>query len=179
MFNLYYISGNIFKEFKYTNSDNLIETLNEMLEEYSYNYQFIQLILNDDIINYYYINNLNKDSLETDFVKVIFIDKRNLFCLGETNGKYILNTDYKHNITKYPYFQDTYYNILCQIISYYENSYTIIMNSTYRELIILMIKKNGIVIESLGVDMQNDKELVYIFVFENTNTRNSVFYIIY
>ena len=69
MFNLYYISENIFKEFKYTNSDNLIETLNEMLEEYSYNYQFIQLILNDDIINegteknnfnFYEINNLKK-----------------------------------------------------------------------------------------------------------------------
>ena len=92
MFNLYYISGTIFKELKYTNSDDLIETLNEILEEYLYNYQFIQLILNNKIINkgtkknnfnYYYINNLKKELLETDFVQVIFIDKRNLFCLGE------------------------------------------------------------------------------------------------
>ena len=174
MFNLYYVSGNIFKELKYTNSDDLIETLNAMLKEYSYNYQFIQLILNDDIINngtkknnfnYYCINNLEKELLETDFVQVIFIDKRKVFCLKEINGKCILNTEYKNifNI-------DFYYYILQTIIYFYEDSYNIIMNSTYRELIILVLKKNGLLIESLGVDMRNDKELVLEAVKQNGNS---------
>ena len=62
-----------------------------MLTMYSYNYQFIQLILNDNIINngtknnnfnYYCINNLTKELHEIDFINVIFIDKKNLFYLG-------------------------------------------------------------------------------------------------
>ena len=90
MFYLYYISGNIFKEIHYSSSNNLIEILNKILEEYSYSYYYIQLILNNNIINignkennfnYYIINNLKTEITEQDFIQILFIEKTKLFCL--------------------------------------------------------------------------------------------------
>ena len=45
MFNLYNISGNIFKELEYIDCDDILIKLTKILQEYLYSYEYINLIL--------------------------------------------------------------------------------------------------------------------------------------
>ena len=67
--NLYLLSCICFKKITYTNIIDLIEQLNELLEEYN----------SDIIINFYKINNLNKELEKKNFFQIIFILKPTIF----------------------------------------------------------------------------------------------------
>ena len=111
--------------------------------------------------------------LEIDFIQVILIDKRKIFCLGEKDNKCILNFKYKcikysadFMLDKYDH-TDIYFMILNIIVYFYENSYDIIMNTSYRNLILLAVKQDGNLIGYLSFDMKNDKEFVLEAVKNN------------
>ena len=85
--NLYLISGKIFKTISYTDSNNLKNILNNILEDYNCD-KYIQLILNGLIINegtkknfynFYIIYNLDIEFKNNNIIQVIFISKQSMF----------------------------------------------------------------------------------------------------
>ena len=124
------ISGYEYQEIKYTYIDELNEKLINIIKDS--NNTYIQLILNSINLNKFgmidnsILSKLNKH----DFITIIFIEKKEMYCLGNENGKYIM--DFK---------KDNYYKLLEEIVLCYGNkSYDIIKNSLYKELVLLANK---------------------------------------
>ena len=149
---IYYISGKIFQEIKYTDLNDLSKKLNSLINYYNCD-SYIQLILNqvilnnfNEIINTSLLSYLNKDT----FINIIFIQKKNLYCIGNKNGYAIL--EYKN---------DNYYKLLSSTLFYYGNtSYDIINTSSYRNLILNGIKKFNFPLQYVSNILKNDKEIV-------------------
>ena len=126
------ISGYEYQEIEYINIDELNKKLMNIIKDS--NDVYIQLILNSinlnkfDMIDNSILSKLNKH----DFITIIFIEKKEMYCLGNENGKYIM--DFK---------KDNYYKLLEEIVLCYGNqSYDINKNSSYKELVLLAIKNN-------------------------------------
>ena len=146
-----YISGNVFQEFQYNDFNELYVKLKIIIKKYDSDV-LIQLLIDDemlnnfDIIDTFVLSKLNK----YNYISVILSNKNTLYCLDNINGKYIL--DYKN---------DNYTRILSTIIEFYENdSYDIIINSSYKDLVLKALKNKGLDLRYAGSALQNSKEVV-------------------
>ena len=124
------ISGYEYQEIEYTTIEELNKELIDIIK-YSNesNDAYIQLILNSINLNKFGIidNSILSKLNKHDFITIIFIEKKEMYCLGNENGKYIM--DFK---------KDNYYKLLEEIVLHYrDQSYDIIKNSSYKELILI------------------------------------------
>ena len=154
----YMLTGNIFQKINYYNLYDLNDKLKLMIIQHNSDIIMSLLIKNKilnnfDIINKSILLKLNKYNT----ILVIFSYKKYLYCLNNEYGKYIL--DYKN---------DNYSKLLYIIINLYKNnSYDIIINSSYKELVLKAVKYNGEVLEYISIDLQKDKEIVLKGVEQN------------
>ena len=154
---IYYISGKIFQEIEYVSIDDLSEKLKLLLEYYDEDI-YITLLINEHILNNFNIINICYISQLTiyDYITIIFSDKKELYCLGNDNGKYILD------------FKNDNYSKLCNlIILHYDNkSYDIIKKNSYNNLVLIAIKQNDQVYVA-SIKLQNDKDFILKAVKQN------------
>ena len=176
------MSGEIFKEIEYIDTNNLKEKLTYLLEEYIYDPEYIRLIFNNEIlnnpeehdINFYKINNFNLEDLqENNYISIILCEKKTLFFIENDNGKYEINPIYKcysndiiilFSLNENKEYLDHYIALLNIIYYYYDNNYDIILNSTYKNLILLAINKSNEVTGYITDDMKNDNEIILAIV---------------
>ena len=154
----YMISGSIFDEIKYNNFNELCDKLKSIILNYDFDI-LIKILINDEILNYH--DAINTSLLlninENTCVSVILSDKKKLYCLRNKNGIYVLDS-----------YCDKYSKLLKVIIEFYENdSYDIIMNSSYKDLVLRAIRFNGSALEYVSIDLQNDKEIVLECIRQN------------
>ena len=148
----YMISGEVFDEIKYDDINDLCHELKLMIIKHDTDILMTLLIddkiLNDfDVIDTSILSLLNEDNC----IMVIFSDKKLLYCLNNYNGKYIL--DNKKS--------DDYSKLLESIIYFYEDrSYYIIMNSSYKDLVLHVVIEDGEDLEYVNITLQDDKEVV-------------------
>ena len=155
----YMFTGNIFAKIKYNTFNDLSDKLKSLVLKYDSDI-LIKLLINDETLNYFedvikisILLNLNEDTC----ISVIFIDKKILYCLNNENGIYVLD-----------FYCDKYSKLLNTIIEFYENdSYNLIMNISYKDLVLKAIKKNGLALEYASVNLQNDKEVVLKAIKQN------------
>ena len=157
--NLYLLSGIFFKEISYINIIDLKEQLNKLLEEYNSD-RYIQIVLNEIIINegneennfnFYKINNLNKELEKKDFFQVIFILKSTIF-IENKNNIFILNEKFKN---------DNYYKLIFTFSELERNWYNIIINNSYKNFILLYVKKyQQPIYNYISNNMKTDKEII-------------------
>ena len=115
--NIFTISGTVFQEIKYTTIIELNEKLINLLVLYDADIH-VQLLINEnDLNNFSSINtNVLSNITENDFITIIFSNKKELYCLSNENGKYILDNK-----------NDNYSKLLKLVISdNKKNSYNII-----------------------------------------------------
>ena len=144
-------AGDVFHEIEYTDFNDLEHKL-KLLIIYHNSDLLITLLVNENIINNYdIINTILLSKLNNyDIITIVFNQKNKLYCLDNINGKYIL-----------AYKNDNYYKILTIIIDFYEdNSYNIIMNTSYKNLVLKAVEKNGAYLEFASINLQNDKDVV-------------------
>ena len=170
---IYNISGNIFQGIEYTDINDLINKLTLLITQYDYDIS-IQLLINNDILYNFDMFYIDIFLLLNDcnIITIVFGKKKELYCLSNENGKYIL--DYKN---------DNYSKLLNMIIRKYKNdSYDIIMNSSYKELVLKAVKKDGYALSYASIKLKNDKEIVLEAVkeygpslsFINIDLRNDI-----
>ena len=160
----YMITGNVFNVIKYNNFNELYDKLESIILNHDSEI-LIKLLINDKILNYHnaintsLLPNLNEDT----YISVIFSDKKKLYCLNNENGIYILDS-----------YCDKYSKLLNIIIKFYENdSYDIIMNSSYKEIVLESIKQNEYALEYASIDLHNNKE----FILESINAGCVLLYV--
>ena len=110
------LSSEIFQEIEYENIEKLKDMLKTLITDCEPDV-LIQLLLNNNILNDY---DIIDDSLLSKiknyyFITIIFIQKKELYCLRNEQGKYILKGK-----------NDNYSKLLELIILYYGQSYNII-----------------------------------------------------
>ena len=163
---IYNISGSIFQEINYTKIRSLNKKLKLILCKYYSSELCVQLLINENILNNFDYNHMIIiDSLillkltKYDFITIVFNQKKDMYCLDNKNGKYILDDIYK---------KDNYFKLLKIIIFHYENkSYDIIKNSLYKEIVIKAIEKDR---QALAyTTFCNDKEVVLAAVTQDGN----------
>ena len=158
--NLYLLSGTHFKEIFYIDINNLIEILNNLLEDYN-SYQFIQLILNNIIINegneknnfnYYKVNNLNiHDISDNNIIQVIFISKNSLFLSRNDKNNLILDKKYSY---------DNYFKLLKHAIINIKDYDNIIMNNSYKNLVLKIVENYSVMLIFASISMKNDYDII-------------------
>ena len=159
---IYNISGSIFLEINYTDINELNEKLKLIITNYDSDL-YVQLLINENILNNFNIIDISilLNLTKNDFITIVFNQKKEMYCLNNENGKYILDNK-----------QDNYSKLLEKIISYYENkSYDIIKNSSYKEIVLKAVKKDGYSL-IYTINLQNDKEVVLEAVKQNGNSLN-------
>ena len=147
----YMLSGNIFQEIKYDNFNELINKLELIIINCDSDI-LIQLLIDNIFlrdfgdINTSILSNLNNDNC----IMIVFSNKKDLYCSGNDNGKYILN------------FNDNCYSrLLIIIINYYgKKSYDIIKKDSYKNLVLRAIKENYTALKYASINLQNDEEVV-------------------
>ena len=155
---IYHINGNIFQEIEYNDFDNLSHQL-KLLIIYHDSDLFITLLINDEILNNFDIIDMTILSKLNDYntITLVFNQKKELYCLNNINGKYIL-----------AWKIDNYYHLLNIIIEFYEyDSYNIIMNNSYKNLILKAVKKNGKTLDFISIYLQNNKEFILECIKQN------------
>ena len=159
---IYNISGSIFLEINYTDINELNEKLKLIITNYDSDL-YVQLLINENILNNFNIIDISilLNLTKNDFITIVFNQKKEMYCLNNENGKYILDNK-----------QDNYSKLLEKIISYYENkSYDIIKNNSYKEIVLKAVKKDGYSL-IYTINLQNDKEVVLEAVKQNGNSLN-------
>ena len=155
----YMISGNIYQEIEYNDFNDLKNKLKLLIYRYDSDI-LIQLFINENILNNFdIINNSVLSKLNDNYdISIIFNNKKTLYCLGNEHGKYMLKFSETDNYTK----------ILWKIITFYKkDSYDIIMNSSYKNLILKAVIKDGITLLYADKILKNDKEVVLEAVKQN------------
>ena len=133
-----YISGVVFQEIKY-------KTINDL------NKQLKLLIIYHDSDILSSVDNYN-------IITIVFNQKKELYCLCNQKGKYILDYIYTDNYSK----------LLFLIINFYKNdSHNIIINSSYKNLLLKIVKKYGLALKYASIPLKNDKEVVLEAVKQN------------
>ena len=153
------ITGICLQEIKYTDFNDLSYQLKLLINKYDSNL-YIQLLINDNILNNFDIIDMSILSQLNihDFITVVYCDKKELYCLDNNKGVYILNLDMKDNYSK----------LLDLIILHYKNnSFNIIKNNSYRDLVLLFVKICGTALKYVSSEFQNDKEIVYEAIEQN------------
>ena len=153
---IYYISSEIFQEIEYINIDDLNYQLKSLII-YHDSDLYIQLLINENILNDFNIMLILSNLTNYDFITIVFSQKKELYCLGNENGKYIL--DFKN---------DNYSKLLEHIIIYYNESYNIIKGSSYKNLIFLAVKQGGFSLKFASNELKNDKIFI-LEIFEKYN----------
>ena len=148
---IYHMSGDIFQEIQYTDFDELCYKLELIIVSYDADI-LIQLLINNEFLNNF--DNIDITILskinEYKYISVIFSKKKELYYLGNDYGKYILN-----------FKDDNYSKILTRIINFYNiYSHDIIIDNSYKDLVLEAVKVDGLALEFAGIDLQNDKEIV-------------------
>ena len=154
----YMLTGEIFQKFIYNDFGELYDKLRLIIINHDSN-MLITLFINDEILNDFDILNISllKKLDKYNDILVIFSDKRTMYCSGNENGKYML--DWK---------EDKYSMLLATFIDYYKNtSHSIIINSSYKELVLLTVNKDGLALQFTDIPAQNDKEILLEAVKQN------------
>ena len=153
------VSNSIFAEIKYDEFDDLCKKLEYMIIQYDSDLLMTLLINNKTLNNFNVINTSILSTLnEHDCILVKYIDKKELYCVYNDNGKYILDTE----------INDNYSKLLNSIIYSYDNkSYDIIMNNSYNQLVLKAVEQNGNALKYVSSFLQNDKEIVLKSVKQN------------
>ena len=165
-------TGDVFHEIEYTDFNDLEHKLKLLIIRHNSDL-LITLLINEHIINNYdIINMILLSKLNNyDTITIIFNKKKELYCLDNVNGKYIL-----------AHKNDNYHKLLNIIIDCYEdNSYNTIMNNSYKNLVLKAVEQNGASLEFASIDLQNDKEVVleaikeygYSLNFASINLQNN------
>ena len=153
---IYYINGGIFQTILYDNIYDLDKQLKLLIIYYD-SYLLIQLSINKNILNNFDIidNSLLLKINKYTYITIIFIQKKELYCLGNENGKYILD---RHK-------NDNYSKLLNLIITYSgHNSYNFIKKNLYKDLIIIAIKYSIIALEYISIYLKYDKHFIFEIV---------------
>ena len=158
---IYRLNGDIFQEIEYTFINELYKKL-KLLYTYYDSDLYIQLLINENILN-----KCNKFNIlllsqlsKNDFITIIFSSKKELYCLGcNQQGKYLINNN----------IQDNYSKLLNGIIYNYNNSYNIIKNTSYKDLIILCIDQYADFFQFISIDLLNDKKFLLKAIKQNEN----------
>ena len=140
---IYYISSEIFQEIEYINIDDLNYQLKSLII-YHDSDLYIQLLINENILNDFNIMLILSNLTNYDFITIVFSQKKELYCLGNENGKYIL--DFKND----------------------NESYNIIKGSSYKNLIFLAVKQGGFSLKFASNELKNDKIFI-LEIFEKYN----------
>ena len=149
--NIYNMNGNIFKEIEYTTINELNKKLTNLVLLYDAGIH-IQLLINENNLNNFNIidTNILSTILEYGFINVIFIEKKEFYCLRNDYGTYIL----KNN-------NDNYSELLKLIIFFYKNeSYNLITTYSYKYIVSIIVTLDGCSLEYISKDLQNNKEIV-------------------
>ena len=148
---IYHISGDIFQEIKYIT----IKSLTKKLRNITINYDadiLVTLLINENILNDNEIfnNSILSKIEDCDFITIIFSQKKDLYCLGNEDGKYILD-DKKDKYSK-----------LCKlvILNNKNNSYNIIKNNAYNNIVLLVVKQDGHALKFASINLQSNKDIV-------------------
>ena len=85
------ISGYEYQEIEYINIDELNKKLMNIIKDS--NDVYIQLILNSINLNKFGMidNSILSKLNKYNFITIIFIEKKEMYCLGNKNGKYIMD----------------------------------------------------------------------------------------
>ena len=153
------MSGEVFQEINYIDTNDLNKKL-KLLITYNDSDLYIQLLINENILNNFdIIDTLILSKLNNnDFITIIFSQKKEMYCLNNENGKYILDYSIKNNYSK----------LLKQIIAHHGNkSYDIIKNSSYKDLILEGVKLNGNILRFISTSLQDDKIIVSEAIKQN------------
>ena len=170
---IYTISGNILQKIKYIDFNDLSHQLKLLIIRYDSD-SFSTLLINENVINNFDIIDmiLLSQLNDYDIITIVFSQKKELYCLSNNNGKYILNNKYKDNYSK----------ILKTIIKDFEdNSYDIIINNSYENLVLMAVSYDGSILKYVSFDLQNNEEIVYTAVsdygralkYANTDLQNN------
>ena len=152
------INGICLQDIEYKNFDDLGYQLKLLINKNDSDL-YTQLLLNNDILNdFNIIDMLILSKLDIhDFITVVYCDKKELYCLDNNKGVYIL----KHT-------KDNYAKLLQLIILHCKNnSFNIIKNNSYRDLVLLFVKICGTALKYVSSEFQNDKEIVYEAIEQN------------
>ena len=151
-------NNDLFQKIEYNNFDTLQHKLKLLIINYDSDI-FITLLINDNILNKFDIINmiiLSKLN-DLDTITIVFNQKKELYCLKNYNGKYILN-----------WKNDNYSRLLKIIIDIYQNnSYNIIMNSSYKDIVLKAVKENCLALGYASTLLQNDREVILAAVIQN------------
>ena len=152
------MSSTIFQEIKYSNFNDLKDKL-ELMIRYNDSDILIQLLINNEFLNNHVnIDRLILEKLDKNDISIIFNNKKNLYCLGEKNGKYLLDDNRK----------DNYSELLRFIIkNANEISYELIMNNSYKDLILLAIKHDIYMLMYISIELKNDEEIMSFAIKRN------------
>ena len=146
------MNGKIFKEIEYTTINELNKKLINLVLSYNAGIH-IQLLINENNLNNFNIidTNILSTILEHGFINVVFIEKKEFYCLKNDYGIYKLN-----------YNNDKYSKLLKLVILYYQqNSYNLITKSSYEDLVTIIINLNGYALEHISSDYKIIKKLYY------------------
>ena len=144
-----YISGEVFQIIAYEDINDLTNQLNLLITSYDSD-THIQLLMNDIILNNFNIIACDVLLKIYDFITIVFSQKKELYCLDNKDGKYILDSSKTDNYSK----------LLDLVILHYEDkSYDIIKESSYKNLILIGIKQNDQVFNA-SISLQNDKDFI-------------------
>ena len=165
---IYNLCGNIVDIITYNNFDDLKQDLKSFIRYYDSNVA-IQLLINNEFLNNF--DNIDMSILskidKNTYISIVYINKNELYCSNK-NGKAELNFYYRND--KYYYFLD----IIIQI--YHQESYKIIMETSYKELILKLIDYETKVLERspknildyISIELQNNKNIV-LFAIKNNS----------
>ena len=150
------INGNIFQEIEYSNFSELQYKLELMIKSYDSDILYQLLIDNE------FLNDIHRISMsilsklnENNYILIVLNDKKTMYCLGkEENGKYI--KDYTRS--------DNYSELLTVIIKNSNNSYDIIMNNSYKNLVLLALRVDIHILMYISIDLKNDEEIMLIAI---------------
>ena len=159
---IYSMSGDVFEEIEYTTIDDLKEKLISLLVKYDADIHIQLLINGNDLNNFDIIDTVILSKIaEHGFITVILSYKKDLYCLGNENGKYILDDR-----------NDNYSELLKLVILYKKNnSYNIIKKYSYKRLLLLeddeIDERDGKSLEYASDILKNDKQFILKAVKQN------------
>ena len=160
------INGKVIQEIEYTNIEELEKKLISLILTYDGDIH-IQLLVDTEFLNNFNIINKLVLSILNNYniITAVFSYKKDLYCLRNENGKYILD------------FKNDNYSMILKIFIYHygNNSYNMIKNFSYKDLILKIIENDVYqidVLQYISLNLRNDKEFFLKAITYNIDALN-------